>query len=44
MNQFQDVTVSGPDCEANLTCYKGGERGNLAEECLHTGSIAVTQS
>ena len=40
---MQDVAVPRLNLNANLTCYKCGEKGHLAQECPHTGSSAVAQ-
>ena len=36
-NQIQDVIVPRLKWKANLSCYKCGEKGHLAQECPQTG-------
>ena len=42
--EAQDTAVPKLNKKANLTCYKGEEKGHLAPDCPHTSNTAVTQS
>ena len=42
-NQRQDMNGARLNWKANITCYKCGDKGHLAQECPHIGSSAIAQ-